>query len=100
MDLAYGICIAVVVVIFIFNSTFKGINDEASNQILSKANEKSLNFLFLSIFVVGMIATTSEVSGVFKSVGILGVVIMFILLCFTIFRFALFTHYDRKGIFD
>lgn len=92
--------LVILIIIFIFSSIFKGTNDELSNKVLSKVNEKSINFIFSSMFIISIVATTPDISEIFKSIEILGVILMSILLSFTIFRFILFTYYDRKGIFD
>lgn len=95
--LAYS---AVLVAVFVFHSIFKGVNDELSNKVLAKVNEKSINFLFSLMLLIAIIATTPHVAEIFKSIEILGIILMSILLSFTIFRFSLFIYYDRKGIFD
>lgn len=91
---------AVLIVILAFNSIFKGVNDESSNKVLSKVNEKSVNFIFTSIFLIAIVATSPDISEIFKSIEILGIILMSILLILTIFRFSLFMYYDKKGIFD
>lgn len=90
----------VLVIIFMFDQKFKGINDELSNQILSKVNKISLKFMHSSILFISFIATTTEISEVFRSIGNLGIVLISALLIFDIFRFFLFIYYDRKGIYE
>lgn len=79
---------------------FKGINDELSETILSKVNKMSMNFIFVSIALIGMFATTTRTSYIFKSVNSLGLVIIITLLLLTIFRLLSYIYYDRKGLYN
>lgn len=95
--LAYGLAL---VIILLIKSFFRGINDEFSEKNLSRVNEKSINFLFTAILLVAIIITTPAIFNSFKSIEIIGIILMLILVAFTIFRLFLFIYYDRKGICD
>ncbi|MDO7204562.1 hypothetical protein Q5M85_10775 [Paraclostridium bifermentans] len=83
-----------------FTIEIQGINDELSETILSKVNKMSMNFIFVSIALIGMFATTPRTSYIFKSVNILGLVIIITLLLLTIFRLLSYIYYDRKGLYN
>lgn len=97
LTLAWGGCL---VIMFILQLKFRGINDELSETILSKVNKMSMNFIFVSIALIGMFATTPRTSYIFKSVNILGLVIITTLLLLTIFRLLSYIYYDRKGLYN
>ncbi|MDU3337877.1 MAG: hypothetical protein E7E82_15095 [Paraclostridium bifermentans] len=78
----------------------RGINDELSETILSKVNKMSIDFMLVSIALIGMAATTPNTSYIFKSVNILGLVIITTLLLLTIFRLLSYIYYDRKGLYN
>ena len=88
------------VIMFILQLKFRGINDELSETILSKVNKMSMNFIFVSVALIGMFATTPRTSYIFKSVNILGLVIIITLLLLTVFRLLSYIFYDRKGLYN
>ncbi|GAA0102876.1 hypothetical protein UT300012_35910 [Paraclostridium bifermentans] len=88
------------VIMLISHLKFKGINDELSETILSKVNKMSMNFIFVSIPLIGMFATTPRTSYIFKSVNSLGLVIIITLLLLTIFRLLSYIYYDRKVLYN
>lgn len=89
-----------VVITIVFHLKLKGINDELSEATLSKVNKISIEFIFGAVVLIGMLATTPVTSSIFKSVNILGLVIISTLLLITIFRLSLFIYYDRKGFYN
>lgn len=97
LTLAWGGCL---VIMFILQLKFRGINDELSETILSKVNKMSMNFIFVAVALIGMFATTPRTSYIFKSVNILGLVIITTLLLLTIFRLLSYIYYDRKGLYN
>ncbi|WP_283595277.1 hypothetical protein [Paraclostridium bifermentans] len=89
-----------IVIMLISHIKVKGINDELSETILSKVNKMSIDFMLVSIALIGMFATTPNTSYIFKSVNILGLVIITTLLLLTIFRLLSYIYYDRKGLYN
>lgn len=88
------------VIMLISHLKVRGINDELSETILSKVNKMSIDFMLVSIALIGMAATTPNTSYIFKSVNILGLVIIITLLLLTIFRLLSYIYYDRKGLYN
>lgn len=88
------------VIMLISHLKVRGINDELSETILSKVNKMSMNFIFVSVALIGMFATTPRTSYIFKSVNILGLVIIITLLLLTVFRLLSYIYYDRKGLYN
>lgn len=97
LTLAWGGCLFIM---FALQLKFRGINDELSETILSKVNKMSMNFIFVSVALIGMFATTPRTSYIFKSVNILGLVIIITLLLLTVFRLLSYIYYDRKGLYN
>lgn len=97
VTLAWCGCLLVMLVLQL---KFKEINDELSETILSKVNKMSMNFIFVSIALIGMFAATPRTSYIFKSVNSLGLVIIITLLLLTIFRLLSYIYYDRKGLYN
>lgn len=89
-----------IVIMLISHLKVRGINDELSETILSKVNKMSIDFMIVSIALIGMAATTPNTSYIFKSVNILGLVIITTLLLLTIFRLLSYIYYDRKGLYN
>lgn len=99
-DLVVSFWFIIIVILLMFQSKFKGLNDELSENILAKTNKKCMGYTLICITFIGMASAGRKTSHLFNSPGSVGVLILSSILLIAILRLYLFIYYEKEGIYN
>lgn len=83
-------------ILFVFSSKFEDINDELTENIMSKVNGVCIEWMIPVITIIGIFTIQKNILFSRSVIGIMIIASMFIL---SVLRVILYIHYERKGIY-
>lgn len=83
-------------ILFVFSSKFEDINDELTENIMSKVNGICVEWMIPVITIIGIFTIQKNILFSRSVIGIMIIASMFI---FSVLRVILYIHYERKGIY-
>ncbi len=83
-------------ILFVFSSKFEDINDELTENIMSKVNGICVEWIIPVITIIGIFTIQKNILFSRSVIGIMIIASMFIL---SVLRVILYIHYERKGIY-